>query len=214
MKLRQRTLIPWAARLHVYKGEGQFKKSSQKSNCSDGKVYSGTSWKWEKLEPWFQMAEEGTALILEGGKDTIPKSVPLREPILAGVIQQSDQEIFPFFAHEMIFSHAQNNVGFFRSSRESCSNWSTLLPVLWKKCNTFCQQIKRSSSEVHLHSWTALIQTRPMYFVFFEHLTEARIKEKTKGRHIFVFAYNFSSAGFSADQDDFIQSSPSAGLDW
>lgn len=58
------------------------------------------------------MEEEGTALILEGGKDTIPKSVPLREPILAGVIQQSDQEIFPFFAHEIIFSHAQNSVGF------------------------------------------------------------------------------------------------------
>lgn len=30
----------------------------------------------------------------------------------------------------------------FRRSRESYSNWSTLLPVLLKKCNIFCQQIE------------------------------------------------------------------------
>lgn len=113
-----------------------------------------------------------------------------------------------------IFSHAQKSFGFFRRSGGPCSNWPALLPVLLKKCNIFCQQIKRSPSELDLHSWTALIQTRPMYFVFFEHLTEASIKEETTDRHIFGFAHSFPSAGFSADQDDFIQSSPSAGPDW
>lgn len=71
----------------------------------------------------------------------------------------------------------------------------------------------RSPSEVDLHPWTASIQTRQLYFIFFEHLTEASIKEKTTGKHIFGFAHNFSSAALSADQDDFIQSSPSAGPD-
>lgn len=45
------------------------------------------------------MREEGTALMLEGGKHTIPKSVPLTESLSAGVIQQPDQEVHPFFAH-------------------------------------------------------------------------------------------------------------------
>lgn len=47
------------------------------------------------------MEEEGTALMLEGGKHTIPKSVPLRESILAGVIHHSDQEVHPFFVYEL-----------------------------------------------------------------------------------------------------------------
>lgn len=47
-----------------------------------------------------------------------------------------------------------------------------------------------------------------MYFVIFEDLTEASIKEETTDGHIFVsFAHSFPSADFSADQDDFIQSS-------
>lgn len=46
------------------------------------------------------MQEEGTALMLKG-KHTILKSVPLTESISAGVIQQPDQEVHPFFAHEL-----------------------------------------------------------------------------------------------------------------
>lgn len=104
----------------------------------------------------------------EGGKHTIPKSVPLTVRI-----SWSDPTVWPRGPPslcswtDMIFSHAQSSLGFFRRSKESSSNWSSLLPVLLKKCNIFCQQMKRSPSEVDLHSWTALIQTRPMDFVFF-----------------------------------------------
>lgn len=49
------------------------------------------------------MEEEGDVdvLMLEGGKHSTLKPVPLRESVWAGGIQQSDQEVHPFFAHQL-----------------------------------------------------------------------------------------------------------------